>query len=677
LLRPPRSRISSNRPRGWHGAPQGGASGGRNGRTSRRFAGPARVAAAAVLLIVHALGASSASAETRFPTELKTVGEIRFEGRKHVTEKELMVVMKTRRPSLFPWRERPLLRMDFLRADTSAIEQVYRAHGFLDARAHVRLESIKKSESERVIFTVEEGVQARIRRVDFLDLGAVSESQLRRKLYARPGRPFNPLYLLADTAKIASEYRERGYLPSVTASAVRNGDSIAVAFQIAQGPQYRFGETYLSSPDKLRIKSNLVMRELLYQPGQIYKASRVADTIEDIYGTGLFSQVQMTPLPDSSNKVVEFDLRLRERSRRWFDTGVGSGTEERLRFTGEWGHRNVNKRGLQTVLASRLALDSDARFLLFRGETSLFDPWILRDRRRALVSLYYENHHDRANPGFLLKQESKGITFQVRREYSTFTRLVLTQDNTWVQQWLDELSPDVPPAVIDSLVGRYATHRLQLLLSRDTRDDILNTYRGSWYNLIAEIAGGPLQGTSSFTKLLGEVSGYRPIKRGWVIAARLRSGSIDPFGTPPAFTPTPIGIDPEVASVPLEDRFRIGGVNSLRGYNENELPPYGGLAVIQGNVEARIPIVGPFGLEAFVDFGNVWPRASYIKAGDFRPGIGDAPYDGGDVRYVAGLGERLNLPFGPLRLDVSWSGRPEIVGHDRHAVWQFAIGPTF
>mgnify|MGYP003693667473 CR=1 FL=1 len=123
----------------------------------------------------------------------------------------------------------------------------------------------------------------------------------------------------------------------MTASAVRNGDSIAVAFQIVQGPQYRFGETYLSSPDKLRIKSDLVMRELLYQPGQIYKASRVADTIEDIYGTGLFSQVQMTPLPDSSNKVVEFDLRLRERSRRWFDTGVGSGTEERLRFTGEWG----------------------------------------------------------------------------------------------------------------------------------------------------------------------------------------------------------------------------------------------------------------------------------------------------------------------------------------------------
>ena len=73
--------------------------------------------------------------------------------------------------------------------------------------------------------------------------------------------------------------------------------------------------------------------------------------------------------------------------------------------------------------------------------------------------------------------------------------------------------------------------------------------------------------------------------------------------------------------MPLEDRFRIGGVNSLRGYNENELPPYGGLAVIQGNVEARIPIVGPFGLEAFADFGNVWPRASHIKARRLPSGV--------------------------------------------------------
>ena len=80
MLRPPRSRISSNRPRGWHGAPRDGASGGRDERTSRRFAGPARVAVVAVLLIGHALGASGAGAETRFPTELKTVGGIRFEG---------------------------------------------------------------------------------------------------------------------------------------------------------------------------------------------------------------------------------------------------------------------------------------------------------------------------------------------------------------------------------------------------------------------------------------------------------------------------------------------------------------------------------------------------------------------------------------------------------------------
>jgi outer membrane protein assembly factor BamA len=43
---------------------------------------------------------------------------------------------------------------------------------------------------------------------------------------------------------------------------------------------------------------------------------------------------------------------------------------------------------------------------------------------------------------------------------------------------------------------------------------------------------------------------------------------------------------------------------------------------------------------------------------------------------VVGVGPRLNLPFGPLRVDFSWSLRPE-PGKGRVLGAQFAIGPTF
>ena len=624
------------------------------------------------LLALAAAGAAPrpATAQGGSAVALKTVEAVRFEGRHHVPVKELRAVLKTRGPGLWPWSDAQYLRLDFLRADSAAIEEIYRQHGFLDVRAAVRLKPGQRRDSEVVTFAIDEGERCRIVRVDFVGLAAVTESQLRRRLYARPGRAFNPLYLLADTARIAAAHRERGYLPRVGAGASRDSTAVRVAYFVAQGPQYRFGEVHLSTPGRAHVKSRLALRELTFRTGEIFKASRVQESIQGIYATGLFSQVQMTPLPDSSNRLVEFDLRLRERPPRWLDAGIGSGTSERLRATGEWGHRNVDARGRQTTLSSTLAFDGQAKFLLAHVEASLYDPWLLRARRRGLMTLYYENSRDRADSRWVVKQETKGVKFEVRREYRNFTRLVLTQDNSYVRQHVVFNAPSLPR---DS-ASIYSTHLVQLALERDSRDDLLQPSRGSHHTITGEIAGGPLRGTSSFTKLEGVASWYLPMRRGWVLATHARSGVIDPFGGA-ILSPGPI--DERVARVPLEDRFRIGGVNSLRGYNENELPPSGGLAIAQANVELRVPLVGPLGAEFFLDGGNVWSRLSFVQLKDFGPRISQAPYTSRDVRYVCGVGARLNLPFGPLRFDVSWSAQPELLGRNRKPKTQFAIGPTF
>jgi outer membrane protein assembly factor BamA len=223
----------------------------------------------------------------------------------------------------------------------------------------------------------------------------------------------------------------------------------------------------------------------------------------------------------------------------------------------------------------------------------------------------------------------------------------------------------------------YTTHRLQLSTDRDSRDDPLNASRGSAQNVSGEVAGGPLRGTSSFTKWQFSNATYSPFRNGWVLATRVRGGAIDPFGSAaPQFSPD-ANLDPQVARVPLEDRFRIGGVNSLRGYNENEIPLSGGLAVFLGNVELRVPLVGPFGLEFFLDAGNVWARPGYLKLKNFVPEVSHDVMDASDVRYVFGAGARVNLPFGPLRVDFTWSPRPNEKGEWKVAAPQFAIGPAF
>jgi len=191
------------------------------------------------------------------------------------------------------------------------------------------------------------------------------------------------------------------------------------------------------------------------------------------------------------------------------------------------------------------------------------------------------------------------------------------------------------------------------------------------------VAGGPLKGTSSFSKLQGQAAVYAPTARGWVVAARVRGGVIDAFGSDDRnFSPDPT-LDRRVARVPLEDRFRIGGVNSVRGYSENSIPASGGLALAQANLEVRVPVIGPFGFEAFADGGNVWRRPSRIRISQFRPLLNHQTLEDDDVRFVIGVGPRLNLPIGPLRLDFTWSLRPSGTGPALVAAPQFAIGPSF
>jgi outer membrane protein assembly factor BamA len=300
---------------------------------------------------------------------------------------------------------------------------------------------------------------------------------------------------------------------------------------------------------------------------------------------------------------------------------------------------------------------------------------MLGKRIRGVVTPFFERSDDRANPLYLLRQELHGVRFELRRDINRFSSISLTQDNLWAHQ--DALAQDtLPQSVFDTLVTRYTTHSLSLGGTWDFRDNPLNPFNGSYHAITGELAGGPLRGTSSFRKLGAVSSWYAPFRNGWVLAARIQGGVIHPFGTAPPLS-IESQVDPDVARVPLGDRFRIGGVNSLRGYSESSIQPVGGLAMMLANVELRVPVVGPFGFELYADGGNVWSRPSDINGSDFTPGIGPEPLNPGDVHYVLGLGPRLNLPIGPLRLDLTWPLRPMPGTTRRNLVAQFAIGPTF
>ncbi len=656
--------------------------------------GRSRIAILAALALLSP-AASLAQLQGELPDQLRLISGVRYQGMHRLGGRELKAAnLKTRRPSRLPWRERPSLRLDYLRADTASIAALYRHHGYLDARVRWVLESTNDPSSARVVFVIEEGGRSGVAHVTLAGVTAFHDRELRRELLARPGRPYDPAFLAIDTLQISRLYQERGYRPHTLASAERGVPdplAILVRYDINEGPRYTIARIDYQGTGRLR--ESLARRELLVKPGDTFRRSRLEQSVERLYDTGLYTQVQVSSIVDTTAGQLDLLLRVAERRPRWVDLGVGSGSADLFRFSGTWGHRNLDRKALLGSLNGDLALDRQRtsvtdesqvlRLRHGRASAGLVEPWLLGVRLQGQAALFYEQVRDDRDSRFLQRRDSRGIELGMLREFSRLFRGGLTGHSALVHQSYD-IFLDTDQATRDSLsdvLQRYWDNGIALSLFRDTRDDRITPNRGSLQTVIAEMAGGPLRGASSYQKLQLVSSWYSPRRNGWTLAARVSGGVMGPIGdTRRTFAPGEQ--DERVARVPKERRFFIGGVNSLRGWGENSIPGDGGLAMLLGNVEMRIPLLGPFGAEAFVDAGNVWARPEYVRIANF---VG--PWDArrgapGDLRYSYGVGARLLLPFGPLRMDLAWSQHPEfrgskVSGRQQPFAFQFAIGPSF
>jgi outer membrane protein insertion porin family len=626
------------------------------------------------------------------PEQLRVIADVRFQGMKHLGKRQLKAAnLKTRRPSSLPWRERPSLRLDYLRADTASIAALYRHYGYLDARATWRLESTRDPAAAKVVFVIEEGARSHITNVALAGVHAFKARELDRLLLAQPGRAYDPAFLPIDTLHLAALYQERGYRPHTLAGATRGApDSLAIAvnYRVNEGPRYTIGRVDYEATGHLR--ESLARRELLLHPGDVYRRSRVEQSVQRLYDTGLYSQIQVSSLIDTSAGKLDLLLHVAERRARWVDLGIGSGSVDLFRFTGEWGHRNLDTRGLLGSLNGVLALEeqrrdsrSDTQVLRMsdgRAAAGLVEPWLFGVRLQGSGSLFYEDVSDARDARFLQRRDSRGVELGLLHEFSRMFRASLTGHTALVHQSYDVFLT-APDSVRDSLatvLERYWDNGYGLLLIRDSRDDRITPTRGSLQTVALEVGGGPLKGASRYRKVQLVSSWYTTRPNNWQVATRLSGGIIGPRGSADFGGSD----DPRVAAVPQDRRFYIGGVNSLRGFGEGTIVPGGGLAMVLGNAELRVPVMGPFGAEFFVDAGNVWRETNQLRLADVAWPWLAGRMSSEAVRYSYGLGARLMLPFGPLRLDLAWSRHPEfphsrVFGKLRGFAYQIAIGPSF
>jgi outer membrane protein assembly factor BamA len=444
--------------------------------------------------------------------------------------------------------------------------------------------------------------------------------------------------------------------------------------------------------------------------------NRMVDSQRRLYDLGLFNEVDMAvqnPEGQEPSKNVLFNL---QEARRWtfrYGGGIEFATGNIPTTNNPQGNTGISPNGVVEV--TRLNMFGLDQTLTLRGRLGLLTRRALasydaprlfhRENWRVTFTTFYDNT---ADVNTFTSQRLEG-SVQAEQRYTRASTLLY-------RMAYQRVSIDPNSLVIDpTLIPLYSKPVLiaipSLTYVRDTRDNPIDTHKGSYNIADLGLATSVLGSQANFGRVLLQNSTYYVIKKKWVLARNTQIGIEHPYGVnnflslPSSASQLPA----EATTIPLPELFFSGGGNSLRGFSINQAGPrdpvtgypIGGQGLFINNVELRMPPVSlPYvgdnlGFVVFHDMGNVFDTANHILPGIFRlhqpsiakcsPPSSTVPCNFSYDPQAVGLGIRYKTPVGPVRFDLGYNFNPtrypiqdeNKVESLRHVNIFFSIGQTF
>lgn len=611
-----------------------------------------------------------------------------------------------------PWGD-PRYRLDRVEQGVESIRGLYRREGFHNVRVRLEREEENSSRGDVLRIEVEEGRRILIDRLVLTDPSPLSEDQIRSQLRYREGgpAPARSADLGNDIYRILDSYLARGHLGARVREDVVRGDStVTLKYTLRPGPAYEVRDVRIEGND--RVFTEFIERELLIGAGEPFDADRVARTEANLLDTGWFRDISFEPVAlDTTTARATLRLRVVERPTGFWELGVGTGTEDRVRLTAAWGDRNVWRSGKSLTLRGRVLGSiestvedpSDSDIFVDHEEELLYrHPHFLGSRYTGNMNLFFRVE-SRPRSALELRQFGLLLNTALIQRGPTSLELELGLQRTRKVELSDAITFDN---------DRAQTRSLTIVATNDTRDDLFSPRRGQIRQLLFQVAGGPvLAGDNDFMKILASHATLFPLPGSSVLALRGQAGWVQAY----AQSALESGIR---GGVPLEDRFFAGGSSSVRGYRENSLGPRldaddealqeirdprflaerlsgGGNALLLLNAELRfgLPLLSRFGFDGavFFDAGNAWAEWDALRIDEVALSgslAGEAAERA--LRTSFGFGLQYRTVVGPLRLDYGVplrrarferrdedTGEISSVDEDPASVWHFSLGHAF
>ena len=565
-----------------------------------------------------------------FAQKKPVVKKVVFEGNVTLDDADLAGQMNTEGPTFLDklqfWKSGPKFSKYILDDDVERLKSYYQRNGFLYPKIDYSLDSNKVGRRISVLIHINEGRPYLISNVKIQEDTTLLDSTIimaaRKNFPVRQGNRFVDKDVYQSEDKLTNVFTDKGY-PLVQVKHDIQVDtteySVGVDFQVHPGSKAWFGKITFHG-DSL-VPEKFIRNKLQFSSGDRFSGKQLQLTQRKLFDTELFSYVVVRAQADSiRGDSIPITIYLKEKPRWSLQAGVGYGSEDRVRVSAE---------------LTRLHFLGGARRLIFNGKHSYFLPFsfdlkfiqpdIFRDNLDFILNPFYIRENE---TGFEVDRLGSGVTFQQTFSSGTSAYLMYSLEKDWLTN-KTILSKDSTVSPQDSVHNKSG---ITFGVNRNTTNDIFDPTKGWKLDTYITYMGIGFQSKYHYVKVESDIRHYIPFNENWVFAARLRAGVIRP-------------IEGDKES-PLEDRFLLGGANSLRGWGRNQVSPMnengipvGGNSVLEGSAEFRFPVYEIFGGAAFMDFGNVWPDAF-----DYRLG---------GLKYDVGLGMRIKTPIGPIRLDLA------------------------
>ena len=603
------------------------------------------------------------------------IRRITFTGNDSVLPKDLIKVMKTKTANILSFLTKAgRLVPSQMDEDKETLRLLYQNRGFADMRVtDVQTQPLPNNKGVDLVISVSEGIQYRVSNFNLEGVAIAPAAELQQQLKMKEGSLYTPDGMGADLKKLRDFYGSRGYVDMVAQPQITpTGDGqISLTYRVDEGVQSYVNLVNIQGNTKT--KDKVIRRELAVQPGGVFDTTLVDISKSRLMNLNYFSKVDTAPQDTLVPGRKDLNVIVEEKKTGSFNFGAGFSSIDSLVGFAELQQSNFDLFNWPNFTGAGQRFRIRAQYGLQRQDftMSLTEPWFLGYKVSVGGEFYY---HAASFLSSVYNQSNLGGALQARKAITPFTAIrgeyrgeqikiynVQTNAGTVIQN-----AGNNSPYTKSSLLGA---------LDYDNRDSLFLTRRGQSLTLSAFVAGGGLGGNVQDYGVNLDAKKYFALPWDMIFMGKGSLAVVNAWGNG--------NKGPNSGTPPIFDELYLGGANDMRGFAFRQVGPkdqygnpIGGSTSAYGTVELTFPIIPRLRGAIFSDWG-------FVNAGslDFSPSqvtttAGGVSTTSGGLNGDVGIGARIELPIGPIRIDWGYPIKSD-QWNQSSGQFNFNVGYTF